>query len=132
MKIIFVTLLLLISIKVLAPECPQYICIVAGEKISRLESLIKAVAWVESKDNPFAFNPKEEAVGAFQIRQCRVDHYNKLTGKFYKLNDFYDYGLSREMFIYFAKDKSFEQAAKDWNGSGEQTVIYWNKVKLLI
>lgn len=95
----------------------------------RLEPLIKAVTWVEVADGRDLYNEAENAVGWFQIRQIRVDHYNYLTGSDYKLEDFYDYELSREMFIYFARGKTFEQAAKDWNGSGVMTESYWQKVK---
>ena len=91
--------------------------------------LIRAVVQVESNGNHLAYNPKENAVGAFQIRQIRVTHYNQLRGTDYKLTDFYDYDLSLEMFMYYARGKDWEKAAKDWNGSGKLTIIYWNKIK---
>jgi hypothetical protein len=37
--------------------------------------------------------------------------------------------FSRKIFIYFAKDKTYEQTARDWNGSGEMTIDYWNLIK---
>lgn len=37
-----------------------------------------------------------------------------------------------EMFVYFAQGKTMERAAKDWNGSGAMTEIYWNKVKAIL
>jgi len=104
----------------------------AAEQIWIWQPLIDAVVWVESRGDTFAFNEKEMAVGAFQIRQCRVDHYRRLTGLNYTLEDFFDYDLSREMFEYFARDKTFKQAAKDWNGSGPLTEIYWKKVKTFL
>jgi hypothetical protein len=100
-----------------------------AEQIWYWQSIIEAVVWVESSGDAFAFNKKEGAVGAFQIRQCRVDHYNKLKGTKYKLKDFFDYNLSKEMFLYFAKGKDFETACKNWNGSGPLTEIYWQKIK---
>lgn len=92
------------------------------------EPLIKAVATVESNNNTLAYNATEGAVGALQIRQCRLDHYNKLNKSDYKLSDCYNYETARRIFLYFAAGKSYEQAAKDWNGSGPMTNIYWQKV----
>ena len=96
------------------------------------EPLIKAIVQWESKGNHFAFNALENAVGAFQIRQCRIDHYNQLAGTNYTLEDCYDYSLSKRIFMYFAYGKDWERAAKDWNGSGPMTVTYWENVKKLI
>ena len=106
--------------------------IVQPEEISYYTSLIKAITTIESNNGKYVFNKKEGAVGYFQIRQCRVDHYNRLKGTNYKLEDFYDYNLSRDMFLYFAKGKSYEKAAKDWNGSGPMVKVYWKKIKLLL
>lgn len=130
MKIMLIVILLMISIKVLAPGGPKYIAMKASEAISKYDALIKAIVWVESRNGIYVFNPKENAVGWFQIRQCRVDHYNRLTGNNYSLKDCYDYDLSREIFLLFAKGKDFETAARNWNGSGEKTIEYWNKVKV--
>jgi hypothetical protein len=130
MKTLLLIILLFISIKAAAPGTCKYLYVQAGEKLSEFDALIKAVVWVESKGNTFAFNPVEDAVGAFQIRQCRIDDYNRRTGSNYRIEDCFDYNLSREVFLYFAKGKSFEQAAKNWNGSGKQTIEYWNKVKI--
>jgi hypothetical protein len=96
------------------------------------EVLIKAVTWVESAHGRYTYNAKENAVGWFQIRQIRVDDYNKRVGASYKLEQFFDYDLSREMFLYYAQGKSFEQAAKNWNGSGRMIIEYWNKVQTYI
>lgn len=97
--------------------------------INHYDRLIYAVTTIESMRGKYTYNEKEGAVGWFQIRQVRVDHYNRLTGSDYHLNDFYDYKLSSEMFLFFARGKSFEQAARNWNGSGPKTIEYWQKVK---
>lgn len=99
------------------------------EGINYYEPLIRAITKVESMDGRYVWNPKEGAVGWFQIRQIRVEHYNQLTKSGYSLKDFYDYDLSRQMFLYYARGKSYEQAAKDWNGSGPLTIEYWKKVR---
>ena len=100
-----------------------------SEGVNPYLPLIKAVVAVESQNGKYLYNPDEGAVGWFQIRQIRVDHYNKLRGTNYKLTDFYDYDLSREMFLYYCKGRDFETVAKSWNGSGEMTKDYWNKIK---
>jgi hypothetical protein len=96
------------------------------------QPLISAIFEYESTNNPLAYNKFENAVGGLQIRQCRIEHYNNLAGTNYKLEDCYNFELSKKIFLFFAKGKSFEQAAKDWNGSGPATEIYWEKVKALI
>lgn len=129
----------LFSLRLLAPAGRVQFVILKDEEITeQLPLLINAVTWVESRHDPCAFNPLEDAVGAFQIRPVRVEHYNKLKGTNYVLEDFYNYDLSLEMFLYFIchdskgneiPPKSSEQSARDWNGSGEATTEYWNLVK---
>lgn len=99
------------------------------EGINYYEPLVRAITKVESMDGKYVWNQQEDAVGWFQIRKIRVDHYNQLTKSTYKLTDFYDYDLSRDMFLFYARGKSYERAAKDWNGSGKMTIEYWKKVK---
>ena len=109
--------------------------------ISNYSTLIDAIFQHESGRNTEAYNAKENAVGGLQIRQCRLDHYNKLTGNNYTLNDMYNFEKAREVFIYFTnhdnsgkriRNKSYEQAAKNWNGSGPMTELYWSSIKPLI
>jgi hypothetical protein len=109
-------------------------------ELSNYDSLINAISKYESNNNDTIVNrrfipgtsEREMATGRLQIRSCRVEHYNKLTGKNYTLNDMCDFRKAREVFLYFAKGKTYEQAAKSWNGSGPLTVIYWEKIKALI
>ena len=54
--------------------------------------LMYATGMVETKGNTEAYNLYENAVGIFQIRQVRVDDYNKRTGNNYKLTDMFDHG----------------------------------------
>jgi hypothetical protein len=98
--------------------------------INFYEIIADAVYKVESNCDSLAYNKKEKAVGGFQIRQIRVNDYNKRTGSNYKPEDFYSLQLSRECFLYYAHiNKDAELIAKRWNGSGKKTIIYWNKVK---
>jgi hypothetical protein len=124
MLIIFLS----VFVRLFAPD-DGCIMIFKSESVNYYEELIRAVTKVESNDGKYTWNEKEQAVGWFQIRPVRVRHYNALTGQKYTSNDFYDYDLSREMFLFYASGKSFERAAKDWNGSGPMTVTYWNKIK---
>ena len=128
MKTILVIIFLALAQELYAPAVR--VCYMASEPaINIYDNLIKAVVMVESNNGTYLYNKEEGATGYFQIRQCRVDHYNKLTGSNYSLNDCYDYELSRKIFLYFAKGKDFETAARNWNGSGPMTEVYWKRVK---
>jgi len=96
------------------------------------EPLIRAVYQWESSSGLNLYNKDENAVGPFQIRQVRIDDYNKRTGSNYILEDCYDYDLSKHIFLHYAYGKTYEQAAKNWNGSGPKTIKYWDEVKKLI
>lgn len=91
-----------------------------------------ATGMVETKGNTEAYNLYENAVGIFQIRQVRVDDYNKRTGNNYKLTDMFDHSLSEKVFLYFASEVGpyhFEKIAKAWNGSGPKTEAYWRRIR---
>jgi hypothetical protein len=100
--------------------------------ITGYESLIAAIYFHESGFDPKAWNKEENAVGGLQIRQCRIDRYNELTGRKYKLEEMYDFNKAKEVFLYFADGKSYEQAAKDWNGSGPMTITYWDNINYIL
>lgn len=105
------------------------------------EPLMDAIYHYETHYNSLAVNSLEEAYGGFQIRQNRLNHYNKLNSTNYTLKDCFDLEVSRKIFLYFTnhnangkpiQPKSWEQAAKNWNGGGPKTITYWNEVKKLI
>jgi len=105
------------------------------------DPLIKAIFKYESSNNLCAYNPKEQAYGGLQIRQCKLSHFNRLTGMNYTLEDMYDFAKAKEVFLYFATHnnrgkpvhgKSYEQVAKNWNGSGPMTLKYWDTIQNLI
>ncbi len=132
-------------ISLFAPTLPNVICIPQSRGINYVESLIvrykpliEAVGIIESNCNNNAINESEGARGYFQIRKCRLEHYNKLTGKEYTMEDMHIFEKAREVFLYFINhdsrgriipDKSYEQVAKNWNGSGPKTEQYWAKVQ---
>lgn len=126
-RLLTLSILFLICRAAFAPGLKQFY-ISESDPINFYDPLIRAVVQVESKGDPLAINITEQAIGAFQIRQCRIAYYNKLKGTNYKLMDCFNYELSRDIFLFFASGKSYEKAAKDWNGSGLMTVTYWDKV----
>ena len=47
------------------------------------------------------------------------------------MKDCYRLRISKEIFLYYARilGPDYEIIAKRWNGSGEMTIEYWEKVK---
>ena len=126
-----------------APNAPAITFIETAQPIrlsDQYESLAKAVFHWETRGSmdTLSYNQKENACGPFQIRPCRLEHYNSLTGKNYTLQDMYDFNKAKEVFLYFAThdnrgrlvlNKPFELVAKNWNGSGPMTEGYWAGVR---
>jgi len=127
-KMILTLIFSLFSVLLLAPSSNTGV-IFASEGICPYEPLIRAVVMVESNNGKYLFNPDEMAVGYFQVRYIRIKDYNKRLGTNYVLTDFYDYELSRRMFLYYCQGRSFEVVAKSWNGSGPKVKEYWRKVQ---
>jgi hypothetical protein len=130
-KLIFTLIFLLAGFRVVAPDSN---CIVIPESpcVHPFSGLMYATAMVETMGNPFAYNVLENAAGIFQIRQVRVDEYNRLTGSKYLLKDMFDHTVSEKVFLYFASlagPYDLEKIAKRWNGSGPRTEIYWKRIK---
>ena len=125
---IFTILFLTICSLLKAPEYRTlYIAESAG--INPLESIWKAVCTVESDNNVNALNRKEQAYGIAQIRYIRLHDYNKRTGNHYLLKDMYDPGLSKTVFLYYARQYSdYDFMIMRWNGSGPETYKYLKKV----
>lgn len=98
------------------------------------EPVVNAIGWFEAQDNDTAYNHNEDAYGRLQIRRSsgRVEHFNLATKKNYTYEDMFDFKKAREVFLYYAQGKTQEQAAKDWNGSGIMTVVYWMNIKNII
>ena len=131
LKILFITLFSLPAIRTPAPDINIiYIC--SSSPINGYDRLIDALVRVESAGDTLAYNMSEEATGAFQIRPIRLLDYYRRTGINYKLNDCYNYDISKEVFLYYARltgHRDYEKIARNWNGSGEMTLDYWKKVK---
>ncbi|MCJ7447927.1 MAG: hypothetical protein MUO72_09550 [Bacteroidales bacterium] len=127
-KAILLISIILFSIKLFAPEGRAVLIIPASESLQPYEALIKAVVLVESGGDNNAYNCKEKAMGAFQVRPIRLKDFNRRTGKHYRLLDMYDFGRAKEVFLYYCSG-DYETVAKSWNGSGKKTIEYWKKVR---
>jgi hypothetical protein len=130
MKIILLVILFFIAVKLFAPGITQF-CIQEAEKINPYTRIINAVTTIESLNGRFLYNPIENSVGWFHIRQIRVTDYNQRTGSNITLQDCYDYETSKKIFLYYACQylpDEYESISKAWNGSGKQTEIYWQKI----
>jgi hypothetical protein len=131
LRSIIIILFLLQTIKAGTPyDKVAYIAI--SEPVDAYSRLIYAVVQVESFGDTMSNNLLEEAIGAFQIRPIRLLDYNQRTGNKYKMEDCVNYNISKKIFLYYANRIGFpqyEKIARNWNGSGETTIDYWEKVK---
>jgi hypothetical protein len=131
LKSIIAVFFLFLTSRVMAPSITIG-CIQASEPVNPYDKLIRAVVQVESLGDTLAFNVKEEAFGAFQIRPIRIQDYNQRTGSNYKLQNCSNYELSKKIFLYYAHRSGlhdYEKIARNWNGSGKTTLDYWEKIK---
>jgi hypothetical protein len=127
-KTLFICLLLFAGKVVSAPGRTE-LYIITPPEINYYEQLFNAVVVVESRGDVYAFNFKELAAGPVQIRPVRINDYNRRVGTGYTIVDCFDIEFSRKVFIYFAQGKSYETAARNWNGKWNLTEKYWKKVK---
>ncbi|OFY74940.1 MAG: hypothetical protein A2V46_13475 [Bacteroidetes bacterium RBG_19FT_COMBO_42_7] len=130
-KLMFTILFLVICFGAEAPESNTFL-VLESPGIRPFSVLMYATAMVETMGNNLAYNGFENAVGIFQIRQVKVDEYNRLTGRKFILTDMFEYANSEKVFLYFASrvgPYNFEKIAKAWNGSGPKTEFYWKRIK---
>jgi len=133
-KCMFIVCFLLLALKATAPGSPVAFIIVS-EPVDAYERLINAMIMVESSGDTLALNLPEEAYGAFQIRPIRLLDYYQRTGKNYETKDCFNFNISKEIFLFYARKISYhdyQSIARNWNGSGKMTLIYWEKVKKLL
>jgi hypothetical protein len=137
MRLIFVIFLLFISSRLFAPAHNSLIIPVPGE-INRWMDLWRATCWVESENNPDKINIIEGAYGIVQIRQCKLDDYNRATSDNYNLSAVVDKEVSREIFLHHCSlYKTAEEASRTWNGGPRgmdkpQTKMYWEKIRMIM
>jgi hypothetical protein len=130
-KIVAITFLITLALKVFAPTSESLI-VIRTFPVEPYKNLIHAIGMVETQYDTLAYNPLEEAVGYFQIRPIRLEDYNSRTGSTYSRHDLFNYYISEKIFLYYATEigpYDFERIAKTWNGSGKNTILYWDQVK---
>jgi hypothetical protein len=130
-KIVSITFLMMLAFKVFAPA-GESLVVIQSSPVEPFRSLIHAIGMVETQYDTLAYNPLEEAVGYFQIRPIRLEDYNGRTGNMYSRQDLFNYNVSEKIFLYYATEigpYDFERIAKTWNGSGKNTILYWDQVK---
>jgi len=123
--------LFLLDLRLSAPDV-KVIYIPFTKPLDAYERLVNAVVMVESAGDTLAYNQLEEAVGAFQIRQIRLLDYYQRTGINYTIEECYNFNISKEIFLYYARQtgyQDYETIARNWNGSGNATLDYWEKIK---
>ncbi len=131
LKGVLIVFFSLLALRATAPDL-KVAFIYSSEPVDAYDRLIKAVVQIESSGNALAYNLTEEATGAFQIRPIRILDYYQRTGNNYKIEDCYNFEISKEIFLYYARQigyPDYETIARNWNGSGETTLDYWEKVK---
>lgn len=125
------TILLVLSLRLLAPGFPE-IVIFSETPIQPYARIIYAIGMVEGKCDTLAYNPVEQATGYFQIRPIRLKDYNRRTGNHYRMKDMYNFEISKKIFMYYAIQigpYDRDLIIRSWNGSGIKTYQYLKKVK---
>ena len=137
MRLILAIAFFLLSINLLAPDDNSVIIPVPME-INPWQDLWQATCIVESENNPFKINFLEGAYGIVQIRQCKLDDFNKATSKKYSISTVLSESVSREIFMHHCSDcNSNEEAARKWNGGPKgmtkpQTKDYWKRIRIVL
>jgi soluble lytic murein transglycosylase-like protein len=113
--------------------------------------VIIAIEKVESNQNPYAINKKENALGCLQIRPIMIADYNRITGEDLPHDIAYNkamaYIIAQEIFFHYMKGiekPNAKHLAFIWNGGGsawrrvdaprddlkqKKLEIYWAKVQ---
>jgi hypothetical protein len=104
-----------------------------------MDATWQAICWVESRNDPNAYNAAEDAAGVAQIRPCYLRDANEQVGApVFGLSDRYDPEASRAMFGAYIErycpKGGPEQWARTHNGGPrgpqkEFTLAYWRKVR---
>lgn len=129
MKKFILSLFVFLPLKLLAPA-ERIIYIERPKPIAPFENLWRVTNKHETNNNPSAINIVEQAYGIVQIRQCKLDEYNKANNTSYSLQDCLKVAVSKKIFMWHcSKYNDIEYASKRWNGSGPMTEIYWSIIK---
>jgi len=137
-KLLFIPLLFVFTNVYCPPDTKIYILRHEGykpfENVS-FEQIWSAICFIESSGNAKAFNEKELARGIVQIRPCKIDDYNRLTGNNIGYEDVFCPELSKRIFMWHMEQYGvgrWEEGIKRWNGKGRMAEIYLEKVLKVI
>lgn len=130
-KLIFVTVLswivVAIFILTLGVKCSSSLL------ATTVTDVIIAIEKVESNQNPYAINKKENALGCLQIRPIMVADYNRITGENLPHDVAYNramaYIIAQEIFYHYMKgieNPTAKHLAFIWNGGGSA----WRRVEI--
>jgi hypothetical protein len=126
--------LLSLPVKAIAPSWNSF-QVISPDPYNPYKELECAVAMIETFGDTMAYNPLEEAYGLLQIREVRLIDYNNRTHHSYSPRDLFNVKISEEIFFYYADmigPYNIEKIARRWNGCGQQTDFYWERVKELL
>jgi hypothetical protein len=127
-------MLLSFSLQLSAPDWNSF-TIFKLSPVEPYRKLVYAIGMVETKGDTLAYNPDEDAAGYFQIRPIRLVDYNYKTRSNYTKKDLFNFDISAKIFLYFADlvgPYNLELIARKWNGSGQQTFNYWERIKIYL
>lgn len=128
-KYFIISILLLASADLFAPGLGE-LPIGAGISVNPFEKHWFAVKTVELQGKPdTTINRNEWAYGPGQIRQAKLDDFNKATGRHYTLRDCLREPVAREVFMWHCcQYQDIETAVMRWNGSGPMAEEYLKNV----
>jgi hypothetical protein len=103
-------------------------------------NLYKASCFVESSHRAKVINEEEQAYGIVMIRQCKLDDFNKATGKKYVLTDCFNTSISKEIFMQHCDiygPYNLEKCSRTWNGGPngmkyKETEEYYLKIQKVL
>lgn len=131
-RLISIIILCLAAADLLAPGRTE-LPIGAEIPINPFEKLWCATIAVELQGKPdTTINRNEWAYGPGQVREVRIEDYNKRTGSHYTLEDCLNREVARKIYMYYAGKygpMDLETIARAWNGSGPKTDEYWGKIR---
>jgi hypothetical protein len=139
MKMKIVIILLALTFRAYAPE-HRSLVIMENAPIQPYQAVWEAVCYVESRHNAYAIgdlNLKHWSYGIAQIRQSRLDDYNRQSGNHFTLTDMYSIEKSKQVFMFYAsqyRPDQVETISRCWNGGDRgmqksSTKPYYLKIK---
>jgi hypothetical protein len=124
-----IILFLLFCIPLLQAETGVKFYVLKSESVNLYLTVWETVKQVETGGDDFAVNEKEQAYGVGQIRQCKLDDYNRANKSVLTLQDCFNEAVSRKVWLWHcAQYDDIETAIKRWNGSGSMADDYLIRV----